>query len=530
MTSCKCVGLPRFGRDYYINDSRSPGNEKGRRSAVSSSSRPSSSLSQRSSSNGIADQDQQVSFQLEKFEEASLRGSLSRWTYRDPCSSPQFAINPLLLMELDVSTEPSDRDHENIDRSNETTFLRSDIPDSVERAANVTEQIEAVADNSKEAEYFDMDGRNDTESLLPANDDILKLTSNELSRKVAYNPLYEPEKNQRSDHDSGTFSVDTNHADDNKKQDEDRWRRLWIDDDQQRSGTRNDQILSFNGKRYWTLNGCKYHTFGGIKNPFSENVEENSDEDNVKVEARDETFDMADFGKFKFQTFGGIKKSKRIDGKGIPMYRRVTLTMRSSYKRARGMRWSHSDSVLYKCGSDENVDRQSDWQSDYESDSTVEKDERKCHDVNKKRKCNNKSYKRQTMAVCRSSRRSSTSDESWQDEDARSADKTTTRKFLRDTRKAKSRPNSDNDPNYFLNTSRRKVFDGSLRRGRCQKRSSDNNESLKLEPPIVPEVVEKTFETLRDIRGKGKKKKRECCESNERKKIGVRSLTDLTIW
>ncbi|KAK9307255.1 hypothetical protein QLX08_002294 [Tetragonisca angustula] len=58
--------IKRFGRDYYINDSRSPGNEKGRRSAVSSSSRPSSSLSQRSSSNGIADQDQQEETQYEE--------------------------------------------------------------------------------------------------------------------------------------------------------------------------------------------------------------------------------------------------------------------------------------------------------------------------------------------------------------------------------------------------------------------------------------------------------------------------------
>ena len=501
---------------------------------MSSSSRPSSSLSQRSSSNGIADQDQQVSFQLEKFEEASLRGSLSRWTYRDPYSSPQFAVNPLLLMEIDVSTEPSDRDHEKIDHSNETF---SDIPDSVECAENVTEridgQIEGIVDDNKEAEYFNINGLgNDTESLA-ANDDILKLASNELSRKIAYNPLYEPEKTQRSDHDSGTYSVDTNHAEENKKQEEDRWRRLWIDDDQERSSTKNDQILSFNGKRYWTLNGCKYHTFGGIKDSFNEKLEvEDSDEDNSKVEARDEPFDIVDFGKFKFQTFGGIKKSKRIDGKGIPMYRRVTLTMRSSCKKAKGMRCSHSDSVLYKCGSDENVDRQSDWQSDYESDSSEEKDKTKYLDVNKKRKRNNKLCKWQTKAVYCSSRRSS-SDESWQDEDAQSTDKTITRKFLRDAspRKVKSRSNSDNDSNYFLNTSRRKVFDGSLRRGRCQKRSSDNNESLKLEPPIVPEVVEKTFETLQDLRRrKRKKKKRESSVSNERKKIGVRSLSDLTIW
>ncbi|XP_076283071.1 uncharacterized protein LOC143210260 isoform X4 [Lasioglossum baleicum] len=50
--------IKRFGRDYYINDSRSSINEKGRRSASSTMSRPSSSLSQGSSSTG-PDQEQQ---------------------------------------------------------------------------------------------------------------------------------------------------------------------------------------------------------------------------------------------------------------------------------------------------------------------------------------------------------------------------------------------------------------------------------------------------------------------------------------
>nr|XP_012153992.1 PREDICTED: uncharacterized protein LOC100881454 isoform X5 [Megachile rotundata] len=50
--------IKRFGRDYYINHSRALSNEKGRRSAASTSSRPSSSLSQGSSSTG-PDQDQQ---------------------------------------------------------------------------------------------------------------------------------------------------------------------------------------------------------------------------------------------------------------------------------------------------------------------------------------------------------------------------------------------------------------------------------------------------------------------------------------
>ncbi|XP_026674316.1 uncharacterized protein LOC108631026 [Ceratina calcarata] len=58
--------IKRFGRDYYINDSRTSGNEKGRRSAASTSSRPSSSLSQRSSSTGIAEDQQEETRYKEK--------------------------------------------------------------------------------------------------------------------------------------------------------------------------------------------------------------------------------------------------------------------------------------------------------------------------------------------------------------------------------------------------------------------------------------------------------------------------------
>lgn len=50
--------IKRFGRDYYINDSRTSNIERGRRSTASTLSRPSSSLSQGSSSTG-PDQEQQ---------------------------------------------------------------------------------------------------------------------------------------------------------------------------------------------------------------------------------------------------------------------------------------------------------------------------------------------------------------------------------------------------------------------------------------------------------------------------------------
>lgn len=59
--------IKRFGRDYYINDSRSSMNEKGRRSAASTLSRPSSSLSHGSSSTG-PDQEQQEDPQYKETE------------------------------------------------------------------------------------------------------------------------------------------------------------------------------------------------------------------------------------------------------------------------------------------------------------------------------------------------------------------------------------------------------------------------------------------------------------------------------
>ncbi|CAL7949946.1 unnamed protein product [Xylocopa violacea] len=76
--------IRRFSRDYYINDSRATGSEKGRRSAASTSSRPSSSLSQGSSSTGMADQDQQDETQYRETESLlnrsnDVKSKVARW-------------------------------------------------------------------------------------------------------------------------------------------------------------------------------------------------------------------------------------------------------------------------------------------------------------------------------------------------------------------------------------------------------------------------------------------------------------------
>lgn len=442
-----------------------------------------------------------MSFQLEKFEEASLRGSLSRWTYRDPCSSSNFAVNPLLRM-----AESPDRVHENVKDRNEIS-LGNDDRDDVKKS-------EKVAEGEINNEYKIADKREieDINEILEEIEDIPKI-GRDLERN----------NNLNTDRDSGMSSVDTNDSKVGRKEDQDCWRRLWIDDFR---NVKNEQTVSLNGRRYFNSNGYKYNTFGGIKKHLLIDELEDSDEDNSKPERSDEFFDPGQFAGLKFHTFGGVKGSKKVDRRGILMYRRVTLrsSVRNGKTVVKGMRTSRSDSLFQV------KDRISeDRHTDYRSDDSEEKDRcAKYLDKKPRRRGCNKFYKRQKTKIMYTS--SSSTDDDWQDEEVLELpDKVIMQKFLKDTSK-KMKSNSDNDPNYFLNTSRKKIFNDSIRASRSPKhRSSDDNESLKLEPPIVPEVVEKSFESLQDLRGKGKgKKKRKASESI--KYVGVRSLSDLTIW
>lgn len=435
-----------------------------------------------------------MSLQLDKFEEASLRGSLSRRTYRDPYSSPHFAINPLLRMEFDAngSTE-----------STENTYTVSDVNNK-----NPITRPRITKNEINEADEFRSDSR---------SEENISFLLNELNEKINYNPLYETEL--QPDQDSGTYSIDLSNKENSKKQTEEDYRRLRIND----LYGKDDQIFSSNGKRYWTFNGYKFHTFGGIKN--SSKYAEDSDED---PSPNDRTvLEDVDFANFKFQTFGGIKRNNKIDGKGLPMYRRVTLRSSSRVPRNfRGSRSCQSEPILENQinGTNENF-QEADWLSENseENDTTTRRVSKRINGETKRR-YNNKLLKRKSTTT---SRRSS-SDDDWEDEEVYVPDKAILRKFLKDaSRKVKSRSHVENDSTYFLNTSRRKVFDENSNRSRSLKqRSSDENDSLKLEPPIVPQVVERTFETLRDLRVKKKKSK----IPDPKKKIGVRCLTDLTIW
>lgn len=516
-----------------------------------------------------------MSFQLEKFEAASLRGSRTRWTSRDSHASPHFAINPLLCMDLDDS-QPSRSAEKNSDRverldasDGKLLLVESDLViRTTEPQTGITETRKRmvgrndVLDENDEAECFRTGSEkvaesprgNDLETIAKEMTRRMSFTLNGSAENVMFNPLYESEQVLPSsaekcnrDGDSGMYSIDVHDVEDSEKPEEDRYRRLWISDWDNEA--KENQMLSSNGRKYWSFNGYKCHTFGGIRR-FSMRPSDDSDEDNLKPEAPNGSLhrDIADFSKLKFQTFGGIKGSKKVDGKGMPAYRRVKLRPSLRSNKDKGTRSpqtvtvAQNDNELDDTGNfgvkdvayeyfDLRSVRRPDRQSD---DSEFRRNQveqvPKFFDANCKEGCKPKSFTGHSRTAPSSYDRSS-SDDDWQDEDY-VPDKLVMRKFLKDaSKKAKSRNRSD-DSMYFLNTSRKKVFDDGPRRikPRNKHRSADDNESLKLEPPILPEVVERTFETLRDLRVKGKKKKRENCEQSSNKRLGVRSLSDVTIW
>lgn len=524
--------LCRFGRDYYINDSRAAINDKGRRSTASTSSRPSSSMSQGSSSTG-ADQEQQVSFQLEKFEEASLRGSLSRWTYRDPYSSPNFAVNPLLRMELDGSN-PASTDRA-IEHSTESVTTKGNSICWDETIVDDEEQVSRRNIKQRYVNYFD-------ESPRVHQDHPTTITTSlnlDTAEKVAYNPLYElsqsspsfPKKLKlnRNSKDSGMYSIETDSQNLEDQKQEDDCKRLSSGD------WPSDQILSSNGRRYWGYNGTKYHTFGGIKNPLRSIND--SDEDNFENEINEPSnANVADFSKMKFQTFGGIKNSQ-AGGKGIPTYRKIKLRspLKSRTTRRSKSPQSDSDSQNHRMTPEDfnlkSVSRSQWTDEEYteenSSASNVSRFSNRCK-MNNRRSLGVRSLGRREMigsSSCRSS-----SEDNWQDDDSNVPDRTVMTKFLKDvSNEAKSRRSPSKSPSNFSNTSKRKLFEDSRRTGSSNRhRSDDDNESLKLEPPIVPQVVERTFESLRDIRVAEETRKFKSRES--RRKRAAWSLNNVTIW
>lgn len=300
------------------------------------SSTPSSSLSQRSSFGN--EQREQVSHhELEQFEAALLRSSLPRRRCRDPLASPHFAINPFLHLKLvsnRLSHDDNDDSNQQIknvienDRINENT--ESTIADTIgdRRFRNFGDIIDRKESNVL-AENLEMDtgfGKLISADWNQFSNDHDGNADREAEEPIV--PRYDANRGGLSDHqddcdpgdhDSGISSRDSVISD------RDRWRRLYrVTDNNRHDG--DEQISSIGGRRFWTTGGYKYHTFGGIRIRPRKMEDLDDLEDESTSPPVDEFADHPlEFAKLKFQTFGGIKKSRRIHGSKIPNYKRIRL-------------------------------------------------------------------------------------------------------------------------------------------------------------------------------------------------------------
>ncbi|XP_071553613.1 uncharacterized protein [Temnothorax nylanderi] len=339
--------IKRFGRDYYINQSKVASGERqeqAKSSAMSSmSSRPSSSLSQRSSCAGDEQHERQVSHdELEQFEAASLRGSLPRRCCRDPRASPHFAINPLLHLESasDRSRHGDGERAENLvgndvrmmypeERESTREDARDDrgFKNSVE--SNVGAIFEREEDNYVLAENLEIG--TDVRKSVPTDWNQPWDADREGEEPIV--PRYDNraaspgdgDDRDPGDHDSGMCSIGSR---DSESSERDRWRRLYRVADNDRPGD-NGQISSVGGRKFWTTSGYKYHTFGGIRfRPRkTEELDDDFEDESASLEDDRDPFDdrSPEFARLKFQTFGGIKRSRKIDSRRIPNYRRIRL-------------------------------------------------------------------------------------------------------------------------------------------------------------------------------------------------------------
>lgn len=331
--------LYRFGRDYYINQSKAASGEQQEqaKSAMSSmSSRPSSSLSQQSSCAGDEQHERQVSHdELEQFEAASLRGSFPRRCCRNSRASPHFAINPLLHLE-----PASDRSRHG-DGERAENFVGNDVRMTYPEESTKEDARDGNrgSKNSVESNIGAIfEGENSyvlAESLEIGTDSGQSIPTDwnrpwdDREAEEPIVPRYDnragsPDDRDLGDHDSGMCSIGSR---DSESSERDRWRRLYRLANNDSLGD-NGQISSIGGRRFWTTGGYKYHTFGGIR--IQPKKAEDSDDDLEDESASPEDpggFEdrSPEFARLKFQTFGGIKRSRRIDGKRIPNYRRIRL-------------------------------------------------------------------------------------------------------------------------------------------------------------------------------------------------------------
>ncbi|XP_018357759.1 PREDICTED: uncharacterized protein LOC108757736 isoform X3 [Trachymyrmex cornetzi] len=323
--------IKRFGRDYYINQSKVASGERQERtrSAMSSmSSRPSSSLSQQSSCADDEQHERQVSHdELKQFEAASLRDSIPRRCCRDPLASPHFAINPLLHLE-----SASDQLHHD-DGERVETLVGNDVriicPEKKEGKKGDARDDRGSKnfEESNVGAIFEEDSYVLAQSLKVNSPKSVSMNWNRSwdnhQSEEPIVPRYDiraESPGDRDDHDSGMCSIGSR---DSESSERDRWRQLFRSTDNPHGS---GQISSVGGRRFWTTGGYKYHTFGGIR--IRPKKAENPDDDleDESTSPEDPFEDRSpEFAKLKFQTFGGIKRSRKIDSRRIPNYRRIRL-------------------------------------------------------------------------------------------------------------------------------------------------------------------------------------------------------------
>lgn len=551
-----------FGRDYYINQSKAASGERleRARSAMSSvSSRPSSSLSQQSSCTGDEQREQQVSQQheLERFEGASLRDSLSRRRCRDPRASPHFAINPLLHLELARSSANDRSDCDEAEQAGNLRTTNNVIEDTTENRDSKMNYVEANLRTICEQQE---DSRVLAESL-ETGADFRQLVSADWKRlwdsdrddpgppvdEEPIVPQYDDSREESPcdcdgrDHDSGMCSIGSR---DSEMSERDRWRKLYQVED---NDCHDEQISSIGGRRFWTTG--KYHTYGGIRIRPRKTDDFDDFEDELIWPENHLADHDTEFAKLKFQTFGGIKRSRKVDKRKIPNYRRIRLRPllseaiifsaekvrdRVGTEASAANSEPHSNVVDYVgsfdrlasstsfeglTSSTSSTFEESDWQDEEDnvtSDRVSARHAQIAHGRNRTARTSPK-IKHRDLIRKNNIRNSSslrslpTEDDEWQDEIDCAADEIIMNKFLKDvSKRRKAYAFSDDDAATRERGSRsrkhREAFDKNSNEGlRKSRKCNENN-----------------LESSEEQKWRS--------DNNRHKKLNVRSLNDVTIW
>lgn len=509
---------------------------------MSATSRPSSALSQRSGSTGT-DQEQQVSFELGKFEEASLHGSLARRSYRDRRASRNFAINPLLRLEFDENCH---------DETRIAKEPRLSIEESKKDIYMVDDDESCVNDDVETPI-----GSWASEISSKFQNDITIIDGIE-SDNVTINPLYRSPVDERSpigcsnpsDRDSGMDSIGSNDLGSNKPKD------VYLEklsSSKDEIDARENQIISANNRRYLNTFNHKYHTFGGIRNSIVRrqdptiNFEDDDDLDDDVVVDDNFVFGSADFVDMKFQTFGGIKKNKKIDSKRILTYSRIKLRPTIQMTKGSKVNRSANKSIINDNGNESSVEvtkseivDEDDWLDEEErvdARSLERKFKSNGRDSLRLLNHNSNVRSRRKKVLKRQKRIESLGYNGYDEEDEKcengdGMDDTEVKNCIDDTSNSLKSLSSINSTSHrSVNLSKRSGSRKMIAKGKLVRQHSRSSEEgkLKLEPPVVPQVIEKNFKTLKELKDSNARKKK--CKDNPTKKIlNMRSLSNITIW